>query len=526
MGEALSRILAVIAVLGASACDVRPTQDASDRTTPDGYFEAIKDKPPFLRLFLNDFPKGADLHNHLAGAVYAESYLEWAAEDGLCADMSGPALLPPNPASTPSRPCEGGSLMPAANVLGNDDLRRQMIDSLSTRSFVPFAGWSGHDQFFATFFKMATKPERMADMITRTANRAGRQNEVYLELMVTTEFPRIMAFTAALPWPDIGENGIEAAYKALQDAGLETELAALVGSSRAALDAADTHRDQTLMCGTLSAQPGCDVEVRYLYQVIRSMPRNFVFVQSILGFALTQEDPRVVGLNFVAPEDGRVALVDYRLHMKMLKFLAKTMGPIDITLHAGELTLGLVRPDHLRFHIRDAIETGGATRIGHGIDISYEENAPQLLRHMAENGIMVEINLTSNDDILGVSGDDHPINLYRAAGVPVALSTDDEGVSRHDLTHEYQRAVETYGFTYDEMKELSRNGLRYNFLPGDSMWLNLGPVSDCAMDMLGGDTPSATCSAFLSASEKARLEWELERRFLEFEQNIDRWPQP
>jgi hypothetical protein len=40
----------------------------------------------------------------------------------------------------------------------------------------------------------------------------------------------------------------------------------------------------------------------------------------------------------------------------------------------------------------------------------------------------VEINLTSNDQILGVHGAMHPFPAYRAAGVPTVLSTDDEGV--------------------------------------------------------------------------------------------------
>ena len=57
---------------------------------------------------------------------------------------------------------------------------------------------------------------------------------------------------------------------------------------------------------------------------------------------------------------------------------------------------------------------------------------------------MVEVNLTSNDVILGIKGTDHPLAAYRAAHVPWALSTDDEGVSRIDLTHEYVKgALET-----------------------------------------------------------------------------------
>jgi len=79
---------------------------------------------------------------------------------------------------------------------------------------------------------------------------------------------------------------------------------------------------------------------------------------------------------------------------------------------------------------------------------------------------MVEISLTSNDVILGVSGKDHPFPLYRLFGVPVALSSDDEGVSRTDITHEYVRAVQTYDLRYADLKRMVRTSLEHSFLRG------------------------------------------------------------
>jgi len=84
---------------------------------------------------------------------------------------------------------------------------------------------------------------------------------------------------------------------------------------------------------------------------------------------------------------------------------------------------------------------------------------------MAANHVMVEISLTSNDVILGVSGRDHPFLMYRMFGVPVALATDDEGVSRIDLTHEYVRAVQTYDLHYVDLKHMVRTSLEHSFLP-------------------------------------------------------------
>ena len=103
----------------------------------------------------------------------------------------------------------------------------------------------------------------------------------------------------------------------------------------------------------------------------------------------------------------------------------------------------------------------------------------------------------------------------------MALSTDDEGVSRIDLTHEYVRAAETYALRYADLKQMVRTGMEYSFLPGDSLWRDPGsskfPVADCAIGPLGADKPTPSCSAFLQKSEKAAQQWELERRFSAFE---------
>ena len=87
---------------------------------------------------------------------------------------------------------------------------------------------------------------------------------------------------------------------------------------------------------------------------------------------------------------------------------------------------------------------------------------------MRNEEILVEINLTSNESILGVRDDKHPFELYRRAGVPVCLTTDDEGVSRSNLTMEYVKAVERYDLGYDDVKTISRDCLEHSFLPEDT----------------------------------------------------------
>jgi adenosine deaminase len=134
---------------------------------------------------------------------------------------------------------------------------------------------------------------------------------------------------------------------------------------------------------------------------------------------------------------------------------------------------------------------------------------------------MVEVNLTSNRGILGLSGNDHPFPLYRSMHVPVALSTDDEGVSRSDITHEYVSAASQYQLSYADMKTLARTGMEHNFLPGQSLWAQPDVftrlATACSMDMPGSAKPSSRCKSFLDGSQKATAQWEQERRFREFE---------
>jgi adenosine deaminase len=254
---------------------------------------------------------------------------------------------------------------------------------------------------------------------------------------------------------------------------------------------------------------------------LRGFPKEQVFAQTLLGFEVASADPRFVGINYVMPEDGKISMDDYALHMKMVGFLHGLYPGVHISLHAGELAEGLVTPDGLCCHIRLAVEQAHAERIGHGVDVMQEERPIELLKEMAAKHVMVEINLTSNDGILGVSGKEHPFPIYRKYHVPVSLSTDDEGVSRIDVTHEFVRAAESYALSYEDLKQMVRTGLEHDFLPGASLWgaqdVFTRAAPACAADTPGTNKFSVECAVFLKSSEKAQQQWELERRFREFE---------
>jgi adenosine deaminase len=480
-------------------------------------FDAAKKEGPLaLRTFLVGMPKGADLHIHLAGSVYAESMLRVAGEDGMCVDTKTLAFAKPPSGGCPRvlGQISVKELLANTQVPANQDLYDKLVDAFSMRSFVPYASWSGHDQFFSTFGRFGGLDKKhTGEWIHEEVTRGAAQNEQYMEFMETPPFGHAIELSHAVGWD---ANFAELRQKLL-DKGLDQE----IDATREYIASALALRNKLEGCGTAEATPACKVEVRFLYQILRGNPKEQVFAQTLLGFETISKMPEFVGINFVMPEDGHISMEDYSLHMKMLDYLHSVYPSVHISLHAGELAPGMVPPEGLRFHIREAVEVGHAERIGHGVDVMYEDDAPGLLKEMAAKHVMVEINLTSNDGILGIKGPDHPLPFYRKAGVPVALSTDDEGVSRIDLTHEYVRAAEEFGLNYLELKQMARTGMEHTFLPGKSLWaaadVFTAPVTACRGQALGAEKPTPACETFLDSSEKAAAQWEQERRFKAFE---------
>ena len=474
----------------------------------DAQFAQAAKSGALLRLLLQQFPKGADLHRHSEGAIYAEDFIDWAADKEGCFVVETQSLAP--------GPCNEPASLPL-NGLGARDIARynQAVDAMSMGRHDEDAGEdavSGHERFFRTFrrFDFGSRGERARIIATNRAE-AARENIHYLELMAGVDMRRdLRAAFGTEPWNEADMAGrFERLQAFVKDA---------IPAARAAVDETQRKVDELGSCGTDKPTPACEVTLRYLMTIGREAVPEQVFGRLVLAFAMVDADPRYVGVNIAQPEDGPVSMRDYSLHMRMFAFLKQRFPDVPLTLHAGELSLGLVPPQGLTFHIREAVEIAGASRIGHGVDITYESDAPQLLARMARERIAVEINLTSNDVILGVKGNEHPLRLYLAAGVPVALSSDDPGVSRVDLTRDYERAVTEHGLTYTELRQVSRNSLTYSFLEGESLWGSEGKlVTACAS---GLSRKAAACEGFLSGSAKAREQWRLEQALARFEAEL------
>jgi hypothetical protein len=478
------------------------------------YFESIRKSPPQELAFLLKMPKGGDLHNHLSGAIYAESYIQWAADNGLCINTTTMALSAPAP---PAKCDPDSEPPPASTALKNSRLYSQMIDAWSMRNW-QLSGQSGHDHFFDTFGKFGPATwNQNGKMLAEVVARAARGHVLYMELMLTPD-----GTTTGVVSSQIGDKVVwDGDFQSMLDKLKSNDIAKAATTGIANLQAAEAEKDRLLKCGTPQADAGCSVTIRYIAQVSRGAALSQVYAQMVTGFALANDpNSKVVALNLVQPEDGLASMQNFSLHMQMLNFLRPLYPQAHVSLHAGELAPGMVPPDGLTFHIRDSVTVARAERIGHGVDIMHENDPYELLKEMVRRNVMIEICLSSNDLILGVSGPQHPLATYVKYGVPVALATDDEGVSRSEISREFLKAAEDQGLGYFQLKTMARNSLQYAFLAGGSLWSDghrFVPVAQCSQDTAVMRLTSNSCRQYLNNSEKAKLQWHLEEEFRAFE---------
>ena len=501
-------VACLAAAAPASATIAPPTPEA--RTA--AYMAKVASDPNALLTFLLAMPKGGDLHHHLTGSVYAESYIDYAVADGDCFDKDFTIVAPPCDAA------KGSS--PASRAIADYAFRNLTINALSDRNFSPTPGDTSRlVHFFKTFFKfdLVTNghwPEEFAEVVHRSA----AQHVIYVETQLTPD-----KFKAIPLGEKVGWNDDFATMRARLDAA---GMPALVAQGRANLDEAERGMRKILGCDGPKPDVGCGLTLRYQNQVLRALSKQAVFAQMLAGFEIANVDKRVLGLNIVEAQDDYTPMHDFELQMRMFDYLHHVYPKVHIDMHAGELFLGLTPPEEMESpsHIRDSIDIGHAERIGHGLDVLYEHDAQGLLAQMRRDHILVEDPIYIHELIgPGVVGRD-VLPIYLAAGVPVSLATDDEGGARSDLTQTFQRAVEGYHVTYPVLKRMVRDSLQHGFIEGADLWT--GPeefghvTAACATTELTAQPPAGTCADLLAASPKAMLEWKEEVAFAQFERGF------
>lgn len=167
--------------------------------------------------------------------------------------------------------------------------------------------------------------------------------------------------------------------------------------------------------------------------------------------AVSMRDRGVCGFDLAGPEAGHPV----RDHAEAFA-LAHRHG-LPVTIHAGEAA----GPES----IREALDVGHATRIGHGTRL-WED--PELVRRVLDDGVTLEVCLTSNVQTRAVAAyEAHPLRRYYDLGLPVALCTDNRLVSGVTLTGEYARARDGLDFSWDELVGIAAAGFQRAFGPVD-----------------------------------------------------------
>ena len=207
-------------------------------------------------------PKGGDLHTHLSGAVYAERFIAWAAQE---ASLRDPPHEPAVDAALRAAPGDAA----VADAMRDQNLYDQLVNAFSMRFFLPtLALPSDHDQFFAAFGKFgAASGSHFVDMTIDQLKQYDSENVQYVEFMMTFCLPERSPSGSSRPWPSrmtmprrlAGAAGERARSTASRRSA--TSLAAAIGKIRSELG-----------CDQQATQPGCRVTFRYIAQICAIPP--------------------------------------------------------------------------------------------------------------------------------------------------------------------------------------------------------------------------------------------------------------
>lgn len=422
------------------------------------YLQKIRNNEGELTAFMAQMPKGGDLHHHFSGSIYAEPLLAKAIQLDYYLNMESMAM-----AIKPSAQGVWKRLSSLASEGRLEAMKNEILRRWSVKDYYP--GFYPSDQlFFESFDKyLPVLNEEYAPGMLEIKNRALAENVSYIETMFSPVYSRInlsdlTSFDGQLRQEASLSNDREV-LNLLEN--LYTKLL-----QKEAITQAVNWNNSFIQ--QLHDSLKIDDErftMRYQKYVLRFKNPVDLFKDIVISFMSANTNNLVVGVNMVAPEHGETSMKDYRLHMLMFQFCHQKFPKVKYSLHAGELAMGQVAPESLTWHIRDAIHTAKANRIGHGVDMPYEKNSYELLRYMSQQKIPVEINLVSNRFILQIKEDKHPIKLYHQFKVPMVISTDDAGVLRTSLTEQYVLLAKSYPFfSYSDIKQIVLNSMDYSFI--------------------------------------------------------------
>ncbi len=200
--------------------------------------------------------------------------------------------------------------------------------------------------------------------------------------------------------------------------------------------------------GRQKAQQDFGVEIRWVFDVSRNLSFNNPSNQydptpaeKTLEYALLGRPYGVVALGLGGGEVGAPPEPFAHAFRE-----ARRQGLWSVP-HAGE-TVGAES-------VRGALYELEAQRIGHGVRAIED---PALVKVLAERGVVLEINPTSNIRLhVYESYKDHPFRKLDEAGVTVTVNSDDPPLFNTHLTQEYHVLAEQFGYDRSNLVRIARN---------------------------------------------------------------------
>ena len=441
-----------VAVLNSAYC----------QTTND-YFEKIRNNEAQLTAFFSQMPKGGDLHHHFSGSIYAEPMLKYAIAQDFYLNVETMDVRKEKPAT--------GNWQLFSSLQSDGTLstyKQKIMQKWSVKDY-NYVDYPSNKLFFESFMKFEPAIKgNFGQGLLELKNRAISENVSYIETQLSTIPTSMITDDLKLFNARLRKLALVKDEKAITTS-LDTLFNSLI-KKNAESYAKDFNTNFVAKLHNDLKIDDKQFTMRYQNFVLRFMEPVDLFKNLVIAFISANDSPLMAGVNIVSPEDGETAMNDYWLHMLMFKYCHDRYPNVKYAMHAGELTLGLVLPEDLTWHIGAAVYTAGANRIGHGVDLAYEKDSYNLLRYMEKNSIPIEINLVSNEFILKVKEGRHPFSLYKEFGVPIVISTDDAGILRTNMTEQYVLLAKRYkDVSYSDIKQFVYNSINYSFIKEDAV---------------------------------------------------------
>ena len=441
-----------VAVLNSAYC----------QTTND-YFEKIRNNEAQLTAFFSQMPKGGDLHHHFSGSIYAEPMLKYAIAQDFYLNVETMDVRKEKPAT--------GNWQLFSSLQSDGTLstyKQKIMQKWSVKDY-NYVDYPSNKLFFESFMKFEPAIKgNFGQGLLELKNRAISENVSYIETQLSTIPTSMITDDLKLFNARLRKLALVKDEKAITTS-LDTLFNSLI-KKNAESYAKDFNTNFVAKLHNDLKIDDKQFTMRYQNFVLRFMEPVDLFKNLVIAFISANDSPLMAGVNIVSPEDGETAMNDYWLHMLMFNYCHDRYPNVKYAMHAGELTLGLVLPEDLTWHIGAAVYTAGANRIGHGVDLAYEKDSYNLLRYMEKNSIPIEINLVSNEFILKVKEGRHPFSLYKEFGVPIVISTDDAGILRTNMTEQYVLLAKRYkDVSYSDIKQFVYNSINYSFIKEDAV---------------------------------------------------------